>query len=227
MQPYFFPYIGYYQLMNEVDTFVLTDSYEFSKGGWINRNRISSQNQIRYLTLPLQASSDYSPIGEKRISSDFVPHNSLNLVIEAYRKRPYFSEVVPLIDSVLCYPERNLFYFLLNSIENVIQSLGIETNLILTSQFDLNPNLSGQGKIIEICREIGASQYVNLPGGKSIYRKETFHELGVDLKFLNVNDFRYDQGTEGFTPNLSILDVLFNLGIGATSQDILNRYSIE
>lgn len=97
MQPYFVPHLGYFQLIKEVDTIVLTDDYEYSKGGWINRNRIVSQGEIRYLTLPLEAGSDYSKIRERKISRDFVGEKSLNMVVEAYRKKPHLMEVTPAV----------------------------------------------------------------------------------------------------------------------------------
>jgi hypothetical protein len=227
MQPYFVPYIGYFQLIKEVDTFVLADDYEYSKGGWINRNRILNQNKIRFLTLPLQASSDFSLIKEKRISEDFVAKKSFNLIVEAYRKSPYFVEVIPLVESILLFSERNLFGFIFNSINQITRSLEINTSMISTSQFDLHSTLSGQEKIIKICKEMGASEYVNLPGGRGIYDKDFFREQGVELKFLKVDDFVYDQGFDFHTPHLSVLDVLFNLGIDKTSKDYMNRYSTE
>ena len=227
MQPYFVPYIGYFQLIKEVDTFVLADDYEYSKGGWINRNRILNQNKIRFLTLPLQASSDFSSIRDKRISEDFVAKKSFNLIVESYRNSPYYLEVIPLVESILLFSERNLFGFIFNSINQITQSLEIKTNMISTSQFNLPPTLTGQEKIIKICKDMGASEYVNLPGGKSIYKKNSFREQGVDLKFLKVDDFIYDQGIDFHTPNLSVLDVLFHLGINRTSKDYMNQYSTE
>jgi hypothetical protein len=227
MQPYFVPYLGYFQVMKEVDTFVLTDNYEYSKGGWINRNRVIIQDEVRFLTIPLQAGSDYSTIKEKKISKDFVVQKSLNLVGEGYRKRPYFLEVMPLVESIFRCSERNLFEFLVHSLKEVAGTLEINTNIKLTSQFDLDPCLSGQEKIIKICGELGANQYVNLPGGKAIYDKNIFHEQEIDIQFLKMHDFIYDQGVDFYSPRLSVLDILFNLGISRTSVDFLNQYSIE
>ena len=213
--------------MREIDTIVLTDDYEYSKGGWINRNRVMNQNEVRFLTIPLQASSDFAKIKEKKITREFSAQKSLNLITEGYRKRPFFVEVMPLVETIFRCSERNLFEFLFHSLNEVADALEIKTNIRLTSQFDLDPSLSGQEKIIEICRELGSNQYVNLPGGKEIYDKSVFRSLGIDLQFLKIHDFVYDQGVNIFTPQLSILDVLFNLGISRTSEDFLNQYSIE
>jgi hypothetical protein len=227
MQPYFVPYIGYFQLLKEVDTFVLADNYEYSKGGWINRNRILNQERIRFLTLPLEASSDFSLINEKKISKDFVGEKSLNLIVESYRRSPYFSEVIPLVESILLFSERNLFHFVFHSLKQMSQSLEIKTNIMLTSQFELPHSLSGKDKIIKICQEIGAVEYINLPGGKSIYNKNDFSDQGVDLKFLKVNDHVYPQVSNVFVPNLSVLDVLFHVGITRTLNDYMSKYSTE
>lgn len=227
MQPYFAPYIGYFQLFKEVEVFVLTDDYEFSKGGWINRNRILNQRDIRYLTIPLEASSDYSLIREKMISHDFSPEKLLNLIKDSYRNKPYFGQHLPLIESILRYPERNLSKFLLNSLKEFSRILDIRARIVMTSTLDLDPKLTAQDKIISVCKKIGGTDYINLPGGKSLYDKNTFAENGIGLKFLNVNSAPYEQGVEAYVPNLSILDVIFNLGSDATARNMLRGYSLE
>jgi hypothetical protein len=179
------------------------------------------------LTLPLEASSDFSLINEKKISKDFVGEKSLNLIVESYRRSPYFSEVIPLVESILLFSERNLFHFVFHSLKQMSQSLEIKTNIMLTSQFELPHSLSGKDKIIKICQEIGAVEYINLPGGKSIYNKNDFSDQGVDLKFLKVNDHVYPQVSNVFVPNLSVLDVLFHVGITRTLNDYMSKYSTE
>jgi len=226
MQPYFAPYIGYFQLFKEVDILVLTDDYEYSKGGWINRNRILNDRDIRFITLPLEASSDYLTIRERLISKEFSPKKSLNLIEDSYRNRPYFPENFPQVESILRYPERNLSKFLLNSLTEFSLSLEIQTRIVLTSDLNLDPNLSGQDKILSISKDIGADEYINLPGGKSLYDEDSFNEQGISLKFLNVSSVTYEQGIDVFVPNLSIFDVLFNLGKEVTIKSMLRSYTV-
>ena len=227
MQPYFLPYLGYFQLIREVDIFVLTDDYEFSKGGWINRNRIIQNNEVKYLTIPLKAASDYSNISERVISENYSGLKSFNAVKSSYQSKEYFDENSTIMERILINRERNLFSYIEQSIKILSEVFNFKTNTMLTSNFSLNPKLSGQDKIIKICHDLNASCYVNLPGGKSLYEPEVFLQNGIDLKFLKPKLKPYPQGKVEFTPNLSIIDVLFNNGLESVVNNHLPSYSLE
>ena len=227
MQPYFLPYMGYFQLIREVDIFVLTDDYEFSKGGWINRNRIIQNNEVKYLTIPLKAASDYSKISERVISENYSGLKSLNALKNSYKAKEYFDENSIIMEKIFLNQDRNLFSFIKQSIKILSEVFNFNTKTVLTSDFSLNPNLSGQEKIIKICHDLDASCYVNLPGGKSLYEPEEFLQSGIDLRFLKPKLTPYSQGKVEFTPNLSIIDVLFNDGIKSVVNNHLPSYSLE
>lgn len=227
MQPYFLPYLGYFQLIREVDFFVLTDDYEFSKGGWINRNKIIQNNEVKYLTIPLKAASDYSKISERVVSENYSGSKFFNSLKSSYQAKKYFNENSKIMEKIFFNRERNLFAFIEQSIKILSEVFDLKTKTMLTSDFSLNPNLSGQDKIIKICHDLDASCYVNLPGGKSLYNPRTFLQGGIDLRFLKPSLVPYDQGRVEFTPNLSVIDVLFNNGIKSVVNHHLPNYSLE
>jgi hypothetical protein len=233
MQPYFLPYIGYYQLIREVDYFVLTDNYQYSKGGWINRNRIKQNNEVKYLTLPISAGSDYLTISQRSISSDFSQNRLLNQIENSYRKSIYFDETFKLLEKIITHKETNLFKFLENSLQELLLNLEISTKILLTSDFSLSSNLTKEEKIIHICKELRADCYINLPGGKKIYKRDVFQQERINLKFIKPNLIPYIQlGSKKtheneFVSNLSIIDVLFYAGVEETKNTHLMNYQLE
>lgn len=210
MQPYFFPYIGYFQLMNFVDEFVIYDNIEFTKKGWINRNRILVNNTDSFITISIKNDSDYLDV-RQRILSDAWPTDSkkmLNRIEGAYKKAPFFSEVFVLISESLKFEDRNLFRFILNSIENVRNYLNIRTPMIVSSTLPIDDSLKAEYKVIEICKILEATTYVNPIGGLELYNKENFIRQGIKLEFLKANNINYNQFEGEFVPWLSIIDVL-------------------
>jgi hypothetical protein len=116
MQPYFFPYIGYFQLVNAVDEFVIYDNIEFTKKGWISRNRILVNGVDTYISLPLKKDSDYLHVKDRYLADtwDIERKKMLNRITESYRKAPYFKETYEVIEKCILYEDRNLFKFILH-----------------------------------------------------------------------------------------------------------------
>jgi hypothetical protein len=221
MQPYFFPYIGYFQLINAVDEFVIYDNIEFTKKGWINRNRILVNKQDTYITLPLKKDSDYLDIRERFLADSWSLERKamLNRIEGAYRKASNFGLVFPLVEKCLLYNNNNLFQFILNSLELVNEYLQIKTPFIVSSTIAINHSLKAEKKVLELCRVRGAIEYVNPIGGIKLYKKRDFLMAGIDLRFLKTNDISYKQFDISFVPNLSIIDVMmFN------SRDDIKQY---
>ena len=228
MQPYFFPYIGYYQLIHEVDLLILTDDYKYSKNGWINRNRIiQNKKDVKYLTIPLGRASDYSKVSERLISGSYSNKKTMEDLKNAYQAKNYYREVCEVIEPIILNRERNLFRYLENSLRKILFSLNIEKEIMKTSDFSLDFGLTGEEKITKICHKIGATTYVNLPGGKLLYNKSKFAEQGINLKFIAPEIVTYQQEEVSFIPNLSILDMLFNVGFNSVIREHLPNYSIE
>jgi len=208
MQPYFFPYIGYFQLINAVDTFIIYDNIKYTKKGWINRNRILRNGADTPFSLPLKKASDALDVFEREVSPDFDGKKQLNLLLEIYRKAPHREAAMALIEDVLMESERNLFTFLHGSIKKICQFLGISTNIIVSSTIDIDHSLQSQDKVIALCRSVDADVYINPIGGMQLYSRDIFAEAGVELKFLRSRLIEYPQFNAPFIPWLSIIDLM-------------------
>jgi len=227
MQPYFLPYIGYFQLLNIVDEFVVYDNIEFTKKGWINRNRILVNGTDSYITLPLKKDSDYLPIQKRYLADTWLSERKkiLNRIFESYKKAPHFDSVYPIIEQCLLNNDINLFGFILNSIETIAQYLNISTSLIISSSLDINHNLKSEKKAIAICKAKQADVYINLAGGMDLYNKLNFANEGIDLLFIRSGAIRYKQYNNDFIPSLSIIDVMMFNGIDEIKL-MLNNYEL-
>jgi len=210
MQPYFFPYIGYWQLIHAVDKFVVYDNIQYSKGGWINRNRILVEGKDKFITLPLKKDSDYLDIRERFLVDDFpsAKRKILNQIIAAYHHAPQFETVFPLIKICMDCENRNLFCFLYHSIEQVMKYLGIHTEIVISSALEMDTALKKEYRVCAICNVLGGNYYINPIGGTELYQKEFFEKKGIKLNFIQSCVECYQQNTDTFFPNLSIIDVL-------------------
>ena len=210
MQPYFFPYIGYFQLINAVDEFVIYDNIEYTKKGWINRNRILVNGNDSYITLPLKKDSDYLDIRDRRLADTWsVEKNKvLNRISRAYGKAPHFNVVYPIIENSVLFEDDNLFNFIRNSLFLVCAYLEISTSFLISSAISIDHELKSEKKILEICKNRKADMYFNPIGGVHLYSKEIFKNESIELHFLKTNDFSYQQFNNDFVPFLSIIDVM-------------------
>lgn len=228
MQPYFFPYIGYFQLMNAVDEFVIYDNIEFTKKGWINRNRILVNGKDFFITIPLKKDSDYLDVRDRYLADSWSSERvkMLNRIKESYRKAPQFDSVYPIVEKCIYFDDTNLFNFILNSLNQVKEYLEIRTSFLISSTIPIDHALKADKKVIAICKEINADMYVNPIGGVELYDKDRFMGEGIDLHFLKTDEFSYAQFGNGFIPWLSILDVMmFNSKEAITK--ILTQYSLR
>lgn len=209
MQPYFFPYIGYWQLMNAVDKYVIYDDVNFIKGGWINRNRILMNGEAKMINLKMNGASPNKLINEVEVAEDIVYNKKLLKTIEScYKKAPYFEDVFPIIENIIIQDNKNLAKYLEYSIRKICKYLSINTELIVSSTLNKNNDLKGQDKVIAICNVLGADEYYNAIGGQELYSYSKFNTHGVKLSFLKTGMIEYQQFNNDFVPNLSILDVM-------------------
>lgn len=208
MQPYFFPYIGYFQLIAAVDRFIVYDNIKYTKKGWINRNRILQNGKDVMFSLPLKSDSDYLDVCERELAADFNRDKLLNQIKGAYRRAPYFEQTFPLVEQVVRCDDANLFRFLHSSIVKTCEHLGITTAIEISSNIDIDHRLKNQDKVLALCEAVGATTYVNAIGGMELYSKAAFREKGVDLKFIQSKPFEYAQFGDAFLPWLSIIDVM-------------------
>ena len=208
MQPYFLPYIGYWQLIHAVDKFVIYDNIKYTKKGWINRNRILLNGCPEVFSLPLKKDSDFLNVDDRQISLGFDPRKLLSKIRGSYARAPYFHECISLLESLINFEDRKLFNFIFNSITQICSILCIETEIFISSKISISNDLKGQEKVINLCKSLGAETYVNPIGGAELYSSEVFNENGFQLKFIKVKPFEYTQFGKSFVPWLSIIDLL-------------------
>ena len=209
MQPYFLPYIGYFQLLAAVDRFVILDDVNYINRGWVNRNRLLLNGDAHTFTLPLQSASQNKLICEIQLQNGMVWRDKLLRTIQhAYIRAPYYSEVRPLFENIIMYPTIYLCEMLLHSLRSIVDYLEINTQIIESSRCYENSHLRGQDRIIDIVRKEKASLYINAIGGKALYGSEIFKSVGVDLKFLQPRMVTYRQLNKNYIPWLSIMDIL-------------------
>lgn len=213
MQPYFFPYLGYFQLINAVDVFVVYDNIQFSKKGWIQRNRMLLNGKDKMFSLPLKSDSDFLDIKDRRLADDYLVRNKkiLRQFEHAYSKAPHFHEIFPLLQRCFLFEEHdNLFDFLLFSINEMRSFLEIESTIKRSSELDgESERFKNKTRVIHLCKKINAATYINPLGGRHLYDKLEFEEQGLLLKFIRMGDIQYRQlDLMDFIPNLSIIDVM-------------------
>lgn len=226
MQPYFFPYIGYFQLIAAVDVFVVYDNVKYTKKGWINRNRMLQNGKDAIFSLPLKSASDYLDVRERELAADFNRDKLLNQFRAAYRRAPFFALTFPLVERIVRYEETNLFRFLHHSIVTTCEHLGIATRIKISSEIAIDHSLKNQDKVLALCAALGAGTYVNAIGGMALYAKDAFREKGVDLQFIRPKAFGYPQFGEAFVPWLSIIDVMMFNPLDAIRTCISTNYEL-
>jgi len=210
MQPYILPYIGYFQLVNACDKFVFYDSVQFIKKGWINRNNYSNGGEKRLFTIPLRGASQNKIISE--IEIDIMQYQKwkekfFKTINQEYRSAPYFEEVMGVITSIFAYDGKFIAELSIRSIIKVSDYLGLKVEFEISSKLPKSP-LKSQSRVIEICKELKATKYINLIGGETLYSKSDFSRAGIELSFLHPKILSYDWLGKERLPGLSIIDVL-------------------
>lgn len=209
MQPYFLPYIGYFQLLATVDKFVVFDDVNYINRGWVNRNQLLLNGSAHMFTVPISGASQNKLICDiSLVSGPNWRDKLVRTIRQAYGKAPCYAQVSVLIERVINYPARKLDDFLLFSLREVARYLSLEVEIVNTSRIYKNSHLKGQDRILDICRQEQAGRYINPIGGQGLYDKATFMAHGLQLQFLRPRPISYPQGNGEFVPWLSILDVL-------------------
>ena len=226
MQPYFFPYIGYFQLIAAVDMFIVYDNIKYTKKGWINRNRMLQNGKDVMFSLPLKNDSDSLNVCERELSMEFNRNKLLNQFKGAYGRAPYFTQTFPLLEQVVQFEEQNLFKFIHHSIRKTCQYLGISTEICISSGIAIDHHLKNQDKVLALCAAVGADTYVNAIGGIELYSREEFITRGIELKFVRSKPFIYAQFGSEFVPWLSIIDVLMFNSLDAIRECVATNYEL-
>jgi len=213
MQPYIFPYLGYFQLVVAADRFVFYDDAQFIKQGWINRNFILINNKPMRFTVPLAGASANRTIQQTMIHAvEFAVWRKkiLKTLRQGYKKAPHFDTSYELVDKILHQEYSGIADLATESVVQITNYLGIESAFASSSLLKYNRKGNAQEKVISICQQQKANTYINPVGGAHLYRAKDFTDSGIDLLFLQSNCEPYKQGTPEFIPNLSIIDVLMH-----------------
>ncbi|RLD74137.1 MAG: hypothetical protein DRI87_01980 [Bacteroidetes bacterium] len=227
VQPYFMPYIGYFQLLHAVDKAVIYDNIEYTKKGWFNRNRILLQGNMHTFTVPIKKDSDYLNVDQRFLAENAGKEivKTLAQIRQNYAKSPFFNDIYPVIESCFHCKEKNLYRFIFNSIDQLRSLMKISTELIASSEIPIDHSLRKEEKVMSICSQLKADVYYNPVGGIDLYDKNEFKEHNIELKFLKTSVFNYDQGITEFIPKLSIIDVLMYNGVDKT-HSLLELYEL-
>lgn len=209
MQPYIFPYIGYFQLINAVDKFIIYDDVNFINKGWINRNRILVNGKDCLFTIPLKEASQNKLINSIEVNWDSAWKSKfLKTIEQSYKKAPYYQQVLPLIEGLL-NTEKSIFSeIIFENLTQVCQYLEIKTEIVPSSSIYHNTHLKAQERIIDICVQEKTDTYINPIGGLELYDKAAFQAIGKELFFIKSKAIRYTQFKNEFVPWLSIIDIL-------------------
>jgi hypothetical protein len=228
MQPYLFPYIGYFQLINAVDKFIIYDNIKFTKKGWINRNRILVNGKDDYITIPLKKDSDFLNVDQRVLADNFEEEKIklLRRIKDSYQKATYFMEIYPLIEGIINNEEKNLFGFIYNSVSEICKYLSIKTEFIISSKLEIDHELKSENKVIELCKAVKAISYLNPIGGVELYSKDKFLSNNIQLNFVKSDLIEYPQFKNEFIPWLSIIDVMMFNSIKEIKR-MLNAYILE
>jgi hypothetical protein len=211
MQPYFFPYIGYFQLMYASDRFILMDDVQYIRHGWINRNRILMQDGLQYIILPLVKHAANTLIRNIEIVDAGLYKEKIIRQLDYYRKKaPYFKTVQALLANCLSTGEKNITRMNAHCLKAVCDYTGIHYRVEIASEmnFDYSDVKETADWAICMSKQLSADEYVNAPGGKTLYDQSIFDKNDIQLRFLEPVIREYDQRRNGFQPSLSIIDVM-------------------
>lgn len=212
MQPYFFPYLGYFALIKHTDYWVAFDTPQFIRHGWIERNRILKPNEgWQYIKIPLEKHSTKTPIKDIKIKQDSNWEQKILTQLEHYKKKAtYYGDVVNLVQKVALYNTESIVDLDVKSLSVVCDYLEIDFSYTIFSKSDVivdSVNAPDEWAL-EISKALGAEAYYNPPGGIDFFDIKKYRRNGIDIRFLKLNLIEYKQKGNVFEPGLSIIDVM-------------------
>ncbi|MBL5974850.1 MAG: hypothetical protein D3X82_14085 [Candidatus Leucobacter sulfamidivorax] len=228
MQPYFFPYLGYWQMMRSVDTFVVYDTVQYTSG-WMNRNRYRNGGRVRWMTVPVRHGPARTTIRERRLADNFVEQRDclLSSLDRAYRGAPHRDRGLELVETGLAGGEAggSLLELLLHSMHAVRELLGITSTLEFASNIEHDESLPPEQRLIELSLAAGGDSYYQLSGGRVLYSPRSFAERGLELRFRE-----FDEELEGGSGELalSIVDLVMRYDLPYLDELLAaSRWSLE
>jgi hypothetical protein len=228
MQPYLFPYLGYFQLIAAADVFVLGDDLQYIRSGWVNRNRILSNGEPKLITFPLKKDSFELPINQRQLCATFSDEGErlIRQITQCYQKAPYFAQVMPLIERLIRFPQNNIALYAEHTIREICAYLHIVTPIMRGSDLDVGTPTDRQDRVIRIAQTFSATTFINPEGGSVLYDRAVFAEKGIQVHFFRMDPLEYPQVKQPFVANLSIIDVLM-FNCAEQVQQMLSCYSLD
>lgn len=208
MQPYFMPYLGYFQLINAVDHFVYLDDVNFIKRGWINRNYLLKDGHRELFSIPLKKLSQNKFISQIEVNDDGWQDKLLKKIHHFYSKAPHYAQVAPLLETIVNSKSKTIADLAITSIEKTLEYLDLARETSRSSELAVPGGLKGKDRLVAICSALGADRYINSIGGQELYSPDDFSRHGIVLQFLSADLPAYPQFSGAFEPGLSIIDVL-------------------
>lgn len=214
MQPYFMPYIGYISLIKHTDRFILFDTVQFIRHGWIERNRMLKQNEgWQYIQVPLiKHDGRDTLIKDIKINNKEDWKRKILAQIQHYKKvTPYYRRVVALLEDIFANDFEDITTLNKVSLECICKYLGFERNLEIFSQMHLDIDAANAPDewALNICKAIdGTTEYINPIGGLSFFDRNKYENAGIKISFQQMEITQYSQKRDVFEPGLSILDVM-------------------
>ena len=229
MQPYVFPYIGYFQLIKAVDKFIVYDDVAFINKGWINRNNILVNGKASMFTIPLVGASQNRLIRDIEVDNLAAwSKKFLKTIEQSYKKAPFYIEGFQLLEQIFNLPTANIAELGVNSLKETCKYLNIETEIVESSTIYNNQDLKAQVRILDICLQEKANHYINPIGGIAIYDKQLSADKEILLNFIKAKPIQYKQFNkhdESFVPWLSIIDFLMFCSVEQINEH-LNKFEL-
>lgn len=230
MQPYFFPYIGYFQLIAACDKYIFFDTPQFERRSWMNRNRIINIAEgSTYISVPVVKAPQKTAICDMHINNSTDWREKLLAQLEVYKKRaPYYRETMEIVRSVIARETDSLVEMSVASVIESCKYMGLDLDWDIFSQMELDvpSDCEPDEWALEICRALGADEYVNAPGGEAFFDKSKYQRAGIKLEFLQPELLPYTQRIGRFEPGLSIIDVMM-YNSPEKIREMLNAYSLK
>lgn len=223
MQPYFFPYIGYFQLMKAVETFIMLDDAQYVERSWMNRNRINLNDRPAWITMPVRNASRDLAINQRfYMLADGIP--VINRKIQAaYSKSPFFADISAMLAGIFEYADANVARFNSNLLISVGRALDLHCQVHFASEFDNPLHFRGEARILDLCQRLGVTHYVNAIGGTSLYQNESFRSVGIRLSFIRTRTVPQQAPID--IGHLSIIHDMMQTGTECT-RELLNMYDL-
>ena len=229
MQPYFFPYIGYYSLIANTDMFIYFDTPQYIRKGWINRNRIiNDKGEVNYITVPVKKCDQKTCIKDVQINYGTKWEEKLLGQLTAYKKRaPYYKDVIDMVKELFSKKYETISELSINSIKISCERIGLELKDDIFSQMNLEIDEVNEPDewALYISKAIGADTYINPPGGIEFFHRDKYEKAGLDLQFLQVSLVPYVQKIGHFEGGLSIIDIMMFCKCDEI-KEMCNNYSL-